>query len=46
MAKITHSTSEQPQEEAVSAPSFVRKASSQPRVKVPLKSEKDKYETF
>ena len=46
MAKITCSTSEPPQEEAASAPGFVRKASGQPRAKVPLKTAKDKYETF
>ena len=46
MARITHSINEPPQEERISSPGFIRKASSQPRVKVPLKNEKQKYETF
>jgi hypothetical protein len=44
-ARITHSINDPPRE-GISTHGFVRKASSQPRVKVPLKNEKHKYETF
>ena len=46
MARITHSTNGPQGEGGTLDPGFVRKASSQPRVKFPLKTEKHKYETF
>jgi hypothetical protein len=47
IARVTHSIPETPQESLDSlTTNFTRKRSSPPRIKLPLKTEKHKYETF